>query len=90
MGIRNDSSTGMFTGGSGFGILNDFNGKPDFMTADNPIGGGGPVRFPSTVANTGNGRFPPISSPFGGESIDRLPPKNNPPTRIPPGKFDYF
>lgn len=87
IGSRNDTSTGMFIGGSGFGILNDFNGKPDFMTADNPIGGG-TLRFPSNEGISGHGgnnRFPPMVS-FGGDSIDRLPPKSNPPIRVTPSK----
>ncbi|KAI9559609.1 hypothetical protein GHT06_013614 [Daphnia sinensis] len=79
---RNDSLAAFFTGDGGFGVLSDAGGMPDFLPAITPTSGG-TVRFPSTANDNDNNRFPSFSS-FGGDSIDRLPPKNNPPVRIPP------
>ncbi|XP_046464235.1 uncharacterized protein LOC124210016 isoform X1 [Daphnia pulex] len=82
---RNDSSASFFAGEGGFGGLSDIGVMPDFMPADTPVNTG-IVRFPSAAAadvNSGNNRFPSFGS-FGGDSIDRLPAKNNPPIRISP------
>ena len=86
MNNRNDSSAAFFSGESGFGGLSDIVGMPDFMPADPPINGGS-MRFPSD-GNSGNNRFPSLGL-FGGDSMDRLPPKNNPPIRIPPSKIPF-
>jgi hypothetical protein len=84
---RNDSSASFFAGEGGFGGLSDIGVMSDFMPADSPVNTG-IVRFPSATAadvNSGNNRFPSFGS-FGGDSIDRLPAKNNPPIRIPSSK----
>lgn len=80
-GRFNETAPGFLTGGTGFGILGE--DRPEIMPADRPpLSSGGTIRFP-TATEGHNSRFPSFGS-FGGDSIDRLPNKNQPPIRIPP------
>ena len=78
-GNFNQSTPEFLTGIGGFG-LGDVKEKPEIIPADRPSFSGGTVRFPTAT----DSRFPSFGSFGGGDSIDRLPNKNNPPIRIPP------